>query len=61
MAKSIKKPKLSQRQRAFVMSHLERVKAIAKEQGTVITAKGQATARAAVERTLLSQNKTRGK
>ncbi len=60
MAKApIKKETLSQSQRAFVTRHLAKVKAIAKEQGTKVTAKGQASARAAVERTLLAQNRKR--
>ncbi len=59
MAASQKKPTLSQFQRAFVMRHLAKVKQIAKDQGTVVTAKGQAAARAAVERTLLAQNRRR--
>ncbi len=60
MAKApLKKEKLSQSQRAFVTRHLSKLQAIAKEQGTVVTRKGQAAARAAVERTLLSQNRNK--
>lgn len=57
MAASQKKPTLSQFQRAFVTRHLSKVQQIAKDQGTVITRKGQAAAKAAVERTLLAQNR----
>lgn len=57
MAKAEKDKGLSQYQKAFVMRHLDKVKAIAREQGTIITAAGQKKAKAAVERTLLSQNK----
>lgn len=63
MADKPKKTKetLSQPQKAFVQRHMEKVRAIAREQGTVVTKKGQKAARAAVERTLLAQNKRRGK
>ena len=57
MAASQKKQKLTQYQSAFVSRHLAKVQQIAKDQGTVITRKGQAAAKAAVERTLLAQNR----
>ena len=57
MSQASKYKGLAQFQKAFIMRHLDKVKAMTREQGTIITAAEQKKAKAAVERTLLAQNK----